>query len=125
MHTTGRLDSDLEASRAVLLARLGRGGEVQHHIDEAVRLGSGVSHFHHAAYSIACAYALMGKTDLAMDWLQRTANDGMPAYLLFAGDPALASLHSSPRYAAFMRAERARWERLKKLYELPESELAL
>ncbi len=28
-------------------------------------------------------------------------------------------------FLAFMQAERARWERLKRLYELPESDLAL
>jgi hypothetical protein len=59
------------------------------------------------------AYALMGRTDEALRWLRRTADDGMPAHELFAGDPALDALRGDPRFIDFMRARRAQWERFR------------
>ena len=108
--------SDMSAARAVLLARLGRYADADTAIQNAIGHGSGASHFHHAAYNIACAQAIMGRIDEAVNWVERTANDGMPAYSLFAGDPALASLRQDPRFIAFMRTQRAQWERFKRLY---------
>ena len=53
----------------------------------AAKKGEGNSHFHHAAYNIATAYALMGREPEAVDWLERAAGEGMPCYPLFEKDP--------------------------------------
>ena len=94
---------DDDAVAAVLLARLGRPDEARRKIQSAERLGAPTSHFHHAAFAIATAYAIMGDKPRAVSWLQRTARDGMPAYELFAHDPALASLNGNPAFDVFMR----------------------
>ncbi len=98
---------DEAAARAVLAARMGRRAESRALIVEAERLGGAVSHFHHAAFAIATAWALMGDKANAVSWLERTARDGMPAWALFARDPALSSLHGDPRYEAMMRRLKA------------------
>jgi serine/threonine-protein kinase len=104
--------SDMASVRAVLLARLGRRAAADSAIQRAITLGSAASHFHHAEFNIASANALMGRTDQALQWLERVANDGMPAYSLFANDPALASIRRDPRFAKFLAAERERHARL-------------
>ena len=98
---------DEAAARAVLTARMGRPAESRALIVKAERQGGAVSHFHHAAFSIATAWALMGDKANAVTWLERTARDGMPAWALFAGDPALKSLRGDPRYEAMMRRLKA------------------
>ena len=98
---------DEAAARAVLAARLGRPAESRALIVEAERQGGAVSHFHHAAFAIATAWALMGDKANAVSWLERTARDGMPAWALFAHDPALSSLRGDPRYEAMMRRLKA------------------
>jgi tetratricopeptide (TPR) repeat protein len=106
-------NGDYQASRAALLARLGRHAEAEAQIRRAVELGERTSHFHHSAFSIATAYALMGEPAEALRWLQRTADDGMPAYELFAGDPSFDGMRRDPRFVRFMAQQRARWERFR------------
>jgi hypothetical protein len=69
-----------------------------------------MSHFHHAAFSIACAYALMGEKELALKWLENTAEQGMPCYPLFNTEPALNNLRDDPRFADFMEKIRKQYE---------------
>lgn len=49
--------------QAVLLASAGQTGAAEQKIKLAVAKGKGFGHFHHTAYYIACAYALMNKPD--------------------------------------------------------------
>jgi len=70
-------------------------------------------HFHHAEYNIASAYALMGKNHLAVKWLHKTTDDGLPCYPLFEKDPHLDSLRNDPQFIAFLEKMRAQWERYK------------
>jgi hypothetical protein len=74
----------------------------------------GTPHFHHAAYSIAESYALLGEADKALEFLGRTAASGMPCYPLFRDDPHLRSLARDPRFQQFMETMRLRWEELTK-----------
>ena len=97
---------DEEAAAGVLLARLGRFAEAKAKLSLAERLGASRSHFHHAAFAIATAHAIMGEKAAALRWLERTASDGMPEYELFANDPALVPLRGTPEFEAFMSRQR-------------------
>lgn len=105
---------DIQATRAVVLAA---GGDREAAHDTIVRTLRGApqaSHFHHAAYGIAQAYALLGERDKALEYLRRTATEGFPCYPLFANDPNLKSLAGDPRFVHFMNETRQRWEDLAK-----------
>jgi serine/threonine protein kinase/TolB-like protein len=102
--------ADIHSVFAILLADNGRRREAQQQIRLAIENGEGMSHFHHAAFSIACAYALIGEKELALKWLETTAEQGMPCYPLFNTEPALNNLRDDPRFAEFM-------EKIKKQYE--------
>jgi len=110
--TTG----DFEAARGVLLARVGRVAEARTNLARSEQLGGALSHFHHAAFAIATAHAMMGEKAEAVRWLERTASDGMPAYDLFAGDPTLVTLKGLPAFEALMRRLRADSERYRLTY---------
>ncbi len=101
---------DRHAAYAVLLADAGRRREAEKHIRLAIEGGQGRSHFHHAEFSIACAYALMGKKQQALEWLENTAEHGMPCYPLFNTEPALNSLRSDPQFRTFLEKMKKRWE---------------
>jgi len=55
-------------------------------------------HSHHAYYQIACIYAVLGNTDKAMGWLERSADTGNPCWPFFRLDPHLQTLHDEPRF---------------------------
>ena len=97
---------------AVLLVSSGRSAEARHQIHVA-ELGESLSHFHHAAYNIATAYAQMGDHAAAVRWLRRTAEEGFPCYPLFAKDPALDPLRNDPSFIRFMAGLKERWERFR------------
>ena len=109
---TGGSSEDITSAWAVVLAAEGKRKEAEVKLKEAMALSAqSASHFHHSAYNIAAAYALLGERVAAVEWLNRTAEDGMPNYPLFLSDPNFQSLHQDPAYLALM-------DRMKSQHEL-------
>ncbi len=101
----------LKSGRALLYAQRGDARRATADIRGAIEKGQGFVHFHHTAYNIAAAYALLGKPDDAVRWLRWAAENGFPCYPLFATDPNLDKIRHDPAYVAFMNDLRAQWER--------------
>ena len=96
--------------QAVLAASAGQEQRAEDKIEAAIKKGKGFGHFHHTAYHIACAYALMNKREQAIDWLKMTAEDGFPCYPLFERDSNLDNIRQDPQFADFMTKQRQQWE---------------
>jgi len=96
--------------QAVLAAAVGQVKLAEDRIKTAVEKGRGFGHFHHTAYHIACAYAIMNKPDEAMKWLEAAAEDGFPCYPLFEKDSNLDNLRQDPRFVGFLAKQKKRWE---------------
>jgi DNA-binding winged helix-turn-helix (wHTH) protein/TolB-like protein/Tfp pilus assembly protein PilF len=101
----------LSSIQALLAASAGDVAASEAKIKRAVELGKSFGHFHHTAYTIACAYALLNKAEPAMKWLQMAADDGFPCYPLFERDPNLNNLRKDPRFITFMASLKDQWER--------------
>jgi hypothetical protein len=101
------------AIRAILDAKKGDARRTEEDIRKAVALGKGFGHFHHTAYNIASAYALLRQPGPAVEWLRRAADDGFPCYPLFDKDPNLDNLRQDPGFLALMTELRPQWERWK------------
>lgn len=100
--------------RAMMLAKAGRRADAEASIKRALELGRSFGHFHHAAYNIATAYALLGEHKQAIDWLENAADGGFPCYPLFANDELLASLRNEPRFVALLARLKADLEQRKR-----------
>lgn len=96
--------------RAVLAAAAGQERIAEDGIKTAIEKGKGFGHFHHTAYHIACAYALMNKTELAIKWLEVAAEDGFPCYPLFAKDNNLNNLRQDAQFVSFLAKLKKDWE---------------
>ncbi len=107
--------SDLLAVRGLLDAALGRRAEAARHLQAAAARPEGQSHFHHAQFTIACGYARLGRKVDAVEWLRRTAENGMPNYPLFRNDPNLRSLQGDSAYEALMARLREQHESYSRL----------
>jgi serine/threonine protein kinase len=100
---------------AILHALFEREPEAEDAIQRAaIRRGAG--HFHHTQYHIACAYALMSKNDLAIEWLRKSIAEGFSCYPLFERDTNLAHLESDPRFVDLLAAEKKRYESFRAKY---------
>jgi tetratricopeptide (TPR) repeat protein len=106
-------NADVASTHAVLLAAGGDQAGTERKIREAIHNGQGKSHFHHAEYNIASAYALLGRNRLALEWLRKTAEDGLPCYPLFEKDPNLNKLRADPEFTDFLTRMRSQWEGFK------------
>ena len=96
--------------QAVLAASAGQKQLAENKIKAAVAIGKGFGHFHHTAYHIACAYALMNKPGPAVEWLQASAEDGFPCYPLFERDRNLDNVRKDPRFIALLGKLKQQWE---------------
>jgi len=66
--------------------------------------------YHHAAYDIACIYALEGKSDEAVKWLREAVATGFLPYPMFERDAYLNRIRQAPEFLQFMVESKARWE---------------
>ena len=96
--------------KAMMLAKAGKEKEAEDAIERAIEIGKGFGHFHHTAYNIASAYALMNQTEPAVKWLQIAVDDGFPCYPLFAEDTNLDSLRKDERFISLMAKLKEQWE---------------
>jgi serine/threonine-protein kinase len=98
------------AMQALFAAAAGRPAIAESRIVAALKLGRNFGHFHHTAYTVAEAYARMGRPSQAVRWLEQAATDGLPCYPLFDRDPNLDPIRREPAFVAFMERQKARWE---------------
>jgi TolB-like protein/Flp pilus assembly protein TadD len=103
-------EPSVHATHALVLARAGDLARAEQAVDRAIQLDRGSSHYHHAEYDVGSVYALMGRKVAAVQWLERAAAHGMPAYPVYRDDPFLASLKGNPAYESFMARLRTQWE---------------
>ncbi len=106
--------TDMPSTYAVVLAKARNETGALAQIDMTLRNDNGGSHFHHAAYNLAVAYALLGKKQESVAMLERVAREGMPCYPLFAGDPFLAGLRGYPAFDDFLRRMKSQNEAFQK-----------
>ena len=101
---------------AMLFAGAGEFAKAEAAIRIADQRGVGYGHFHHTAYNVACAYALMHKPTLAVDWLQRAVKTGFPCYPLFRDDPTLEIIRSGPEFQKFLGEQKELWTGYKEFH---------
>ncbi len=104
--------------KALLSAFAGNLEQAEQEIQDALEKGKGFGHFHHAAYNIACAYAVLNKPEEAVRFLQMAAEDGFPCYPLFVNDANLNSIRENPKFQSFLAAQKRQWEYHKALPQL-------
>ncbi len=101
------------SARAVAFALVGDARRAEPDILAAVQKGQGFIHFHHTAYNIALAHALLHRADSAVYWLRVAADGGLPCYPLLASDRFLNNLRTDAGFIAFLREQKTQWERFR------------
>jgi len=99
--------------QAMMAASAGQEKVMEEKIKVAINNGKGFGHFHHTAYHIACAYALMNRPEPAIKWLETAADTGFPCYPLFEKDQNLNNLRQDARFKTFLEKQKQQFERYK------------
>ena len=95
--------------QAVIAAAAGDRSSAEAKIEASIKTGKGFGHFHHAAYHIAIAYALLRSPEQAIEWLDFASADGFPCYPLFENDPNLLNIRNHARFVEFMTKLKHQW----------------
>ena len=103
-------DGSLTSMQALLAADAGDAQLAERKIREAVAKGKSYQHFHHIAYAVASAYALLERREQALQFLRTAADDGFPCYPLFERDSNLNRLRNDPRFMSFLAEQKKQWE---------------
>ena len=97
----------------MLIASAGDRQAAYDKIQQVQQMDTNFAHFHHTAYNLASAYALLNQPAEAVEWLRRAATDGYPNYFWFERDPNLNSITNYGAFKQFMSEQRSQWERFK------------
>ena len=97
--------------QALLYVDAGQVALAEKNIETAIQQGKDFGHFHHTAYAIGSAYALMHRSKEAVRWLRAAAEDGFPCFPLYDHDAALESVRNEPGFIELMAELRSDWER--------------
>ncbi len=91
-------DPQLLSLQGMLHARRKETGAALECVRKALDLPITVGHAHHTYYQVACVYAVLGETERAMAWLQRSVDTGNPCWPFFKIDPHLENLRPHPGF---------------------------
>ena len=99
--------------QAMILAAAAKKRQAEEKIRSAVEQRKGFVHFHHTAYNIGVAYALMNQTENAVRWFQDAAQDGYPCYPMYESLRSLGQLAADAHFQSFLAEQKRQWERYK------------
>ena len=84
--------------QGILYARRNQTGLALECVRRALDLPRSFGHTHHTYYQIACVYAVLGETDKAMAWLERSVDTGFACWPFFKIDPHLEPLREKAEF---------------------------
>src|SRR5688572_7669524 len=105
--------SSVNSLAAIFYASEGNKELAKQQIEIAIARGKSFGHFHHTAYNIGTAYAIMNDHSEAIRWLQNAAEDGLPCYTFYANDRYLDNLRQDAEFIAFLNKLKTQWEQFK------------
>ncbi len=103
--------------QGLLAALRGDARRARQQIERTVQNKKLFGHYHHAQHDVAAIHALLGESDLAVEWLADTARNGFPCYGFFERDPLLESLREEERFRSLMNELRRECDGYRKLYK--------
>lgn len=84
--------------QGILYARRNQPGPALECVRRSLDLPRSFGHTHHTYYQIACVHALLGETDKAMAWLERSVDTGFACWPFFRMDPHLENLRENTEF---------------------------
>lgn len=93
----------------VYWALMGKGERSLECVTRACGTAKSFGHSHHIYYQIACIFSLLGRRDIAFDWLERSINSGFACWPFFLKDTYLQNLHGLPEFETLVSSLQAKY----------------
>jgi DNA-binding winged helix-turn-helix (wHTH) protein/tetratricopeptide (TPR) repeat protein len=93
----------------VLFAATGEREKAMRAVDRACTNPKSFGHAHHTYYQIACILSLLGRPEVAFEWLERSVDTGFACWPFFLKDPGLAHLRRLPQFDLLVSSLQGRY----------------
>src|SRR5579862_8757141 len=90
-------------------ALVGNAEQAMDCVTRACSSAKSVGNSHHTYYQIACIFALLGRRDVAFDWLERSVNSGFACWPFFLKDTCLQNLQNVPEFETLVSSLQAKY----------------
>jgi eukaryotic-like serine/threonine-protein kinase len=90
--------------QGMLHARRGQVGSASDCVRKALDFPISFGHAHHTYHHLASIYSVLGETEKAMAWLEKSVDTGNPCWPFFRIDPHLKNLRPEPRFQQLVAA---------------------
>ena len=107
-------DATLDASEALLWAKLGDVKRADEMIARAEQNTASVGHGHHTEHYLASTLAILGRPVEATAKLRVAVQTGLPNYPLFGSDPHLDSIRDHPEMKSLMSELERDWREFRR-----------
>ena len=93
----------------VYWALLGNAEQALECVTRACSSAKSFGHAHHTYYQIGCVFSLLGRCDVAFEWLERSVNSGFACWPFFLKDVCLQNLQSLPEFETLVSSLQAKY----------------
>jgi DNA-binding winged helix-turn-helix (wHTH) protein/tetratricopeptide (TPR) repeat protein len=78
-------------------------------VSQACASPKSFGHAHHTYYQVACTLAILGQSEPAFEWLERSVSTGFACWPFFRKDPCLHNLRSRPDFELLVSALQSKY----------------
>jgi len=93
----------------VYWALVGNAEQAMDCVTRACSSAKSFGHAHHADYQIASIFSLLGRRDVAFEWLERAVNHGLACWPFFLKDTCLQNLRRLPEFDTLVSSLQAKY----------------
>ena len=93
----------------VYWALVGNAEQALECVTRACSSAKSFGHGHHSYYQIACIFSLLGRCDVAFEWLERAVNHGFACWPFFLQDICLQNLRNLPEFDTLVSSLQAKY----------------
>ena len=103
-------DEPLIASlQGVYHAQMGRTEAALKYLNRACSNAKSFGHSHHTYYQVACILAVLGRSEVAFEWLERSVSTGFACWPFFLRDACLKNLRGLPEFDMLVSSLQAKY----------------
>jgi tetratricopeptide (TPR) repeat protein len=102
-------DPLIVSSQGVFYALTGKDEKALSCVTKACASPKSFGHAHHSYYQIATILGLLGRREVAFEWLERSVCSGFACWPFFLKDPCLKSLRELPGFEVLVSSLQAKY----------------
>ncbi len=95
--------------KGLFYALTGKAEQALEYVAKACASPKSFGHAHHTYYQVACVHAVLGRSTVAFEWLERSVSTGFACWPFFVKDPCLQNLCALPEFEVLVSCLQAKY----------------